>query len=109
MNDRFKILDDKDFWLNLEFILSGDFAESEDNELRKYWIDGFNPEYCSNTKNGIEVEGMVWIAEGGENQYKFKFKMKVPQDLLHRNIKDFKYEVISFDFNSKYFKLAIQK
>lgn len=109
MNDRFKILDDRDFWTKLMFRLSGYFAKSEDKDLNNLWIDGFEPIDCLNIKIGIDVEGMVWVMEGQEEVHNFKFKMEVPQNLLYKEIEDFKFEVILLDFAAKKLELRIKK
>jgi len=109
INDRFGILNNNDFWTNLMFRLSGYFAKSEDKELNNFWIDGFDPTNCSNTKIGINVEGMVWVMEGQKDVHKFRFKVEVPQNLLHKKIEDFKFEVLIFDFSGKKVELRIRK
>ena len=91
------------------FMLSGYFTESEDKDLNGFWIDGFEPIICSNTKIGIEVEGMVWVMEGQKEVYKFKFKMEVPQNLLHKKIENYKFEVTLLDFSRKKIELKIKK
>ena len=108
MNDKFKILDDSDFWTNLMFMLSGYFAKSEDKDLNSFWIDGFEPINCSNNKIGINVKGMVWVMEGQKEVHKFKFKVEVPQNLLHKKIENFKFEVILFDLGGKKIELIIK-
>lgn len=109
MNNRFEILDDSDFWTNLMFRLSGYFAESEDENLNGFWIDGFNPINCSNTKIGIDVEGIVWVMKGQKEVHKFRFKVEVPQNLLYKKIEDFTFELILLDFSRKKLELRIKK
>ena len=109
MNERFEILNDGDFWTILMFRLSGYFAKYENKELNGFWIDGFDPIICSNTKLGINVEGMVWVMEGQKDAHKFRFKLEVPQNLLRKKIKDFEIEILDFDLGGKKLKLGISK
>ena len=114
-NDRFKILNDRNFWNNLQFLVSGYFAESQNTEFNRFWIDGFEPIDCSNTKDGIDVEGIVWVmlmakAEPLQgHKPKYSFRMTIPQKLLYKEIEKFDFEVTNFDTGSKELELRIMK
>ena len=109
MNERHQIMTDRDFWITLEFDLSGRLSQSHDRAMRKYWIDGFTPEFVSDTESGVNVEGEVWIAEGQRCQTKCRFLARLPQALLHRKIRDFEYEVVCLDIGKKYLELNIER
>jgi hypothetical protein len=109
MNHRHQILDDKDFWLRLEFDMSGRLSESPDKNRRRYWIDGFIPQSISDTRDGVEVTGEVWVAEHAGGQTKCRFMATVPQRLLHRTIQDFDYEIVALDVERKLVELSIKK
>ncbi len=109
MNTRHQILNDSEFWLALEYDMSRILSQHHDKEMRKFWIDGFIPQSVSNTKFGIDVEGEVWIAEGQKNQTKCRFLAKIPQKLLHRKIRDFKYDIVCLEIEKKYLELNIEK
>jgi len=109
MKDRHQILDDKSFWITLEFKMSGRLSESSDKEARKYWIDGFIPQFITDTNTGANVEGDIWVAEGQKRQVKCRFLTKVPQKLLYRKIRDFDYQIVTLDVERKYVELNIKQ
>lgn len=109
INPRYQILNDRDFWLRLEFDVSDYLSQSPDNTIRKYWIDGFIPASASNILTGLNVEGEVWIVEGRRSQTKCRFLARIPQSLLHRTIRDFEFEITVFDPSRKYLELEISK
>lgn len=47
--------------------------------------------------------------EGQKDVHKFRFKVGVPQNLLHKKIEDFKFEILDFDFSGKKLELSISK
>ena len=53
MNHRDQLIQNKEFWMRLEYIFSGWLQESDDKELRQYWCDGISPSKATNTKLGI--------------------------------------------------------
>ena len=82
MNDRHEVLKDAQFWLMLEYGMCGWFRECGDKSLGGFWCDGFTPESARNTKEGVEVSGIAWIAKGGSSQDKFSFLVSIPQRML---------------------------
>ena len=82
MSGRQQILDDKDFWLRLEYEASTWLGRANDPSLRRFWVDGFIPECATNSHYGLDVEGAVWIGEGGRDQYQYRFVASLPQKLL---------------------------
>lgn len=84
MNDRHEVLQDPQFWLTLEYGMTGWFRDCGDKALGGYWCDGFIPEAATDTKDGIEVSGIAWIARGRESQEKFSFVAAIPQRMLGR-------------------------
>lgn len=101
-------MDDMDFWLMLEYDMSGRFYKSLEKEMRKYWIDGFTPQFIDNTKTGVEVRGDIWVAERSNAQIKYRFLARVPQKLLHRKIRDFNCEIVVLNVARKYVELNIE-
>jgi hypothetical protein len=57
-------MDDKEFWTRLEYDASHWLESSDDNMLRRFWIDGFLPDSINNTKYGADVEGTAWVGDG---------------------------------------------
>jgi len=97
MGERENILKDKMFWLRLEFIASGWFATSEAKELRRFWIDGFNPLSFKNTQRGMDIEGIARVVETKKAYHQFPFCVSVPQKLLHRTDPAFLIESLVLD------------
>ena len=114
-NDRFKILEDWSFWNYLQFEISGYFGESQNTELNRFWIDGFEPYNCSNTKDGIDVNGIVWVMLRANveppqgHKPKYNFKMTIPQKMLYKKIEKYDFEVTHFDSRGKNLELRIMK
>lgn len=85
MSDRDQVMQDKLFWLTLEYGLSGWFRDCGDKSLGGFWCDGFIPESVENTKDGVDVRGIAWIVDGRKAQHKCAFTASVPQRMLtHR-------------------------
>ena len=82
MTDRHEVLQDAQFWLMLEYGMSGWFRDCGDKSLGGFWCDGFIPESAQDTKEGIEVSGIAWIAKGRGSQDKFSFIASIPQRML---------------------------
>jgi hypothetical protein len=85
MSDRHHVLTDEKFWLALEYSLSGWFRTCGDRSLAGLWCDGFLPHSASDTKTGIDVSGVAWIADGGKAQQKYSFVVSIPQRMLRRH------------------------
>ncbi len=56
---RTHFLDDKGFWLDLEFTLSGHFYDAESPEMRGHWVDGFVLLEVKNTKEEIRSQSKI--------------------------------------------------
>lgn len=84
MNHRHEILKDKQFWLMLEYAMSGWFRTSGDSSLGGFWCDGFIPEAARDTRGGIEVSGIAWVVDGRSAQHKCAFTAAIPQRMLIR-------------------------
>jgi hypothetical protein len=97
MSDRNQIMDDGEFWTQLEYDASHWLESSEDKTLRRFWIDGFLPKSAAGTKLGADVEGTAWVSTGGRAQYPYRFVVCVPQKMLHRRRQNFRIERLSLD------------
>jgi hypothetical protein len=82
VNDRHEVLEDAQFWLMLEYGMSGWFRDCGDKSLGGFWCDGFIPESARDTREGVEVSGIAWIAKGRDSQDKFSFVASIPQRML---------------------------
>lgn len=82
MKERHQIMTDTHFWMRLEGDATVWLHEKVHGGL---WIDGFNPEFIKNTKSGVDIEGVAWVANGGRSQSPYRFLVSVPQKILHRH------------------------
>ena len=87
MSDRHDILEDRQFWLVLEYSVSGWFRTCGDNSLGGFWCDGLIPESARCTSDGIDVSGVAWIVDSRSQQHRCSFTAAIPQRALarHRN------------------------
>ena len=108
MTKRHEILNDKEFWLQLEFKASGWLATCDDHQLRGLWIDGFWPLLARNTKSGLEVEGTAWVmGTGGNGEY--QFIAALPQKLLHRRNPAFVIDELSLDERHRTLRIEVAR
>jgi hypothetical protein len=107
MNDGRHILNDEDFWLRLEYAASAWLEASADPSLSRLWVDGFIPHGTSNTHQGIDVEGAVWIGEGGRNQHHYRFVASLPQEMLKETTRHCHIESLLFDEGQQLLKIVI--
>jgi hypothetical protein len=104
MSDRHQIMDDRTFWLRLEYDAGGWLADKIRGGL---WIDGFMPEFITDTKRGVDIEGVAWVANGGREQYPYRFPVSVPQKMLHRRRDNFSIEELNLDESRKILQIRI--
>lgn len=97
MSERSQIIDDKEFWERLEVYASAWLGSADEKTLRRFWIDGFVPEKITNTKRGVDVEGMAEVGEGSQEYYQYRFVVSVPQKMLHRRRQTFSIERLLLD------------
>jgi len=71
-------MDEKKFWLDLEWRVCRELAGMRDNRLRSLWCDGFSPE--SYLLNGVNprITGKVWMAGGPDSQWDFTLVLRQP-------------------------------
>ena len=81
MSDENQVIDNRDFWTQLEFDASRQLETSEDKNLRQFWVDGFLPETFTSTRQGMKVEGIVWIGKGGRDQFQYRFSASLPREM----------------------------
>jgi hypothetical protein len=108
MNDRRQILEDKEFWSALEFVLSAWFRSCGDRSLGGIWCDGISPSRASDTKHGIAVFGHAWIGEGSRKQHEFAFSASIPQRLLARRRHDVVLKDVEFDLERKKLSFTVE-
>jgi hypothetical protein len=107
-SNRHHILSDKEFWLDLEYELSGWFQTCGVASLGGFWCDGFIPRSADNTKHGIDVQGMAWIGKGGREQYEYEFVVSIPQRMLTRRRGDIVISGVVVDPVRKRLQFAVE-
>jgi len=116
---------DQEFWIRLEHKASLWFESSQDQALRRFWIDGFNPEVATNTKRGVDVEGVVWLmridggqdaagaakhrhrSDGHHRKPYHRFRVSIPQKLVHGRRLGFEIESLSLDEGQQFVQIVI--
>jgi hypothetical protein len=107
VNDRHEILRDEKFWLMLEYGISGWFRTCGDKSLGGFWCDGFVPERAQDTRNGIDVSGVVWIGDGRSSQHMCAFTAAIPQRMLAKRRGDVVFTDLALDMNRKELRFAV--
>ena len=125
MNERHQILDNQEFWTQLEHDATRWLESSPDRTLRRFWLDGFNPETATNTKQGINVDGSAWVhcfdggqvARGVKFPYpsgteagghpNYRFVASIPQKLLHMRKINFEIKGLSLDADQQFLQVEI--
>lgn len=107
MSNRHEILHDQEFWTRLEYAASRWLEDSDDQSLRRFWIDGFLPETAKDTKFGIDVEGVAWVGDGPRKQQQYRFTASLPQKMLHRQNPGFAIEQLSLDEGQQVLQVAL--
>ena len=107
MSDRHEILKDSEFWLMLEFGMSGWFRTCGDNSLGGFWCDGFIPKAAQDTRDGIDVSGIAWVVDGRGSQYKCSFTAAIPQRMLARRRGDALIGDLTLDMNGKELRFSV--
>lgn len=107
MSERHQIVDDDDFWTQLEYDATRWLARSGDVTLARLWIDGFVRESTADTQRGVDVRGTVWVATGSNDQQPFSFVVSVPQSMLHRRRRDFGIQGLSVDMAGRLVEITV--
>jgi hypothetical protein len=61
-------MNERDFWLALEFRVSDEFAGMPQNHLRSHWCDGFSPLEYHLDWPSPRISGRVWIVDGQKQE-----------------------------------------
>lgn len=73
------------FWTKIAYTACSWLRGADEKSLRRFWIDDFLPERATNTKHGVDVEGIAWVGVGPGAQHPYRFIASVPQKMLrHR-------------------------
>src|SRR5262245_54400936 len=67
-------MSESDYWLELEYRVSAEFAEMADNRLRFLWCDGFTPLEYLLDDSLPRITGRTWICNGPK-QEEFDFTL----------------------------------
>ncbi len=108
MSDRHYVMAGQNFWSNLEFTSSGWLYASEDASLRKYWIDGLEPEQIVDTQFGVDIEGLIWLMTD-RDAAEYRFRLSIPQRFLYKPITSYSVEDIRVDDGNRVVELMISK
>lgn len=109
MSDRHEILEDRQFWLVLEYSISGWFRTCGDNLLGGFWCDGLIPESAKSTSDGIEVSGIAWVVDHRGKQHQCSFTAAIPQRMLARRPNQVAIGDCSLDIDRKEVRLSVDQ
>jgi hypothetical protein len=107
VDDRHQLLKDRRFWLELQSGLSGLFQTCGNASLGGLWCDGFDPQFAHDTKSGVEVRGVAWIAQGNKTQSKCTFAASIPQRMLTRRESDFVITGLDLDLKRRKLRFSV--
>ena len=68
-------MNEKDYWLNLEYRLCDEFRGMSDKQFDGMWCDGFIPEAYLIRDTPPQILGKVWIAYKNRQQRQWKFQL----------------------------------
>jgi hypothetical protein len=80
-------MNERDFWVALEFRVSGEFAEMADRSLRAFWCDGFIPTTYMIEDAVQRISGRAWICRG-QKQEAWAFTLFFPSPVASRDAVD---------------------
>ena len=97
ISERYQIMRDPLFWTRLAYTSCGLLRGSANKSLRRLWIDDFLPESVTDTKHGVDVDGIAWVGGGLGAMRPYRFVVSVPQKMLHRRQDEFSIERFDLD------------
>jgi hypothetical protein len=65
-------VNEEDFWVRLEFRISGEFARFADRALRGNWCDGLIPEVYDLAGSSPLVRGRAYAGRSGQERWTFE-------------------------------------
>lgn len=68
-------MDASQFWLGLEFRVSGELRQMRDKHLRHLWCDGFDPHGIESDFRGDWIVGRAWIMGEGDTAWSFRLRI----------------------------------
>ena len=71
-------MDESQFWLKLEFRVSGELRQMRDKHLRHLWCDGFDPVGVESDSHGAWIVGRAWIMGDDDSKYSFRLRIGEP-------------------------------
>ena len=77
-------MDEKDFWLVLEFRLCHEFNGMREKHLRALWCDGFLPNWYRLDESPPCISGRTWICKRGYPDEEWDFKLLLPHPVASR-------------------------
>ena len=77
-------MDEKDFWVRLEFRVTEEFAGMTENHLRCLWCDGFLPNWYRLEESPPCISGRTWICERGYPDQEWDFVLFLPHPVSSR-------------------------
>ena len=108
MSERYQIMRNPLFWTQLAYTSCGLLRESANKSLRRLWIDDFLPESATDTKHGVDVDGIAWVGGGSGAMHAYRFVVSVPQMMLRRRQDQFSIERFELDEKRQTLQMEIR-
>ena len=108
ISERYQIMRNPLFWTRLAYTSCGLLRESANKSLRRLWIDDFLPESATDTKHGVDFDGIAWVGDGSGAMHGYRFVVSVPQRMLHRRQDEFSIERFDLDEERQTLQLEIR-
>jgi hypothetical protein len=77
-------MEEKEYWLSLEYRLGREFRGMTEGQLTDFWCDGIAPEAYFITGRRARILGHAWICKGS-HQMEWKFELLLPHRVRSRD------------------------
>src|ERR1700727_1300551 len=71
-------LEERDFWVRLEYRVCAEFQDLADSSLHYFWCDGLIAEQYDQQDGELQVRGTAWIGHG-DRQERWRFVLQAGQ------------------------------
>jgi hypothetical protein len=103
------LIQDAEFWVRAAYSASGWLSTALEKNLRRHWIDDFQPSALHRTNPAAEVSGIAWLMEHNGGGVECSFVAIVPWQIVNRDRMNFEIADIDMDLSRKTVKLALRE
>lgn len=101
---------DNVFWVQVAFMASGWLASAPEKELRRHWIDDFEPGSLSlrRTNAAAEIAGRVWVMRHQGGGELLQCSVSIPWRIVNRDRSAFEIDGVEIDLAGKELTIRIR-